>query len=407
MTTEFSDIQIKNNGHLTSIKNKLVTYRKSGFRDAGKCDGEPRVFKVSLSRFYHRLMEKASKNSERDQETKQNSERDINICEKQINAYNEKINNIKEENIPAINRDIDSLKEEIRDIKENPSKYSDKARDSFKYYSYIVLLGGLFLFLIIFYSSVIYSAFFRSITNAKETIYNSVFYTNVYHEASRSFEMLLMVILGPFVFVALGMILHSMFKNWINPGLKHKVGLIAVLIITFLFDSLLAFHIAKKLHDAAAINSFDRLPDFKIADAAADPNFWLVIFFGFIVYLIFSGVLMLFDTERNTGLIIERLIKSKEEKLSEQYAKDSSAKNEISDYENKIHQLKLEIAGINSPGGRIYYSPHELKRIVSDYTLGWMQYLCLGKFNEDAVKIVESTLEQFYVEKGLEGKDRD
>ncbi len=401
MTKEFSNTEVMNNGHLTNNVVKKPAYRKSGFRDAGKFDGEPVAFTVALERFYSRLMEKAARDSEAQKERKHQTGSEISAREKEISAIDGKISNIKTERLAAVADDIAAVNREIRDIKENPEKYSDRARDNFMYYTYLVLLAGLTLFLVVFYSSVIYSAFFRQITNSRETIYNSVFYTNVFSEASRSIEMLLMVSVGPLIFVALGAILHNLFKKWREPGIRHKTGLVGVLLLTFAFDSLLAFHIAKKLHDAAALNSFERVPVFTVGDAAVDPNFWLVIFFGFAVYLILGSVLFLFDKERNTKLALDRLMKSKEDKLAELHAKESKTKEEIRALEDEIHRLKMEIAGLNASADKVYFSPNELRRIIAEYTFGWLQYIHQGKQRSDEPEKIQSALERFYGEKGI------
>lgn len=401
MTNELSTTQVRNNGQLTHAELKNVNFQNVGFRDAGKVMGAVEAFKVSLERFYSRLMVKAAKNEDRRKEERHSVQNSIASLERETEIKAEQIEGIKTGKLTEISAEISAAKDEIRDVKQHPEKYVNRERDAFRYYMYMAVLICLGLFLVIFYSSVVYSAFFRHITIDKDTIYNSVFYTNVFSEASRSFEMFMMVLLGPVVFIGLGIIMHLQLKKWSEPGIKNKLSVISVLVLTFLFDSLLAYHIAKKLHDANAMNSFDRIPEFTVGDAMVDANFWLVIFFGFIVYLIFGKILSLFEGERNSKLVLERLLKGKEDKLNELLSREAGYKDEIRKLEDEINALKLEIARLNEPAEKIFFNPHELKKILSEYTLGWMQYLKQGMYKEQDLAIMNSSLESFYSEKGI------
>ena len=406
MTTELSHTGIKDNGQLTHASFKVYDYQNIGFRDASKVMGAVEAFRISLDRFYSRLMVKASKNQEVLRGQKHTAEARVSAIDKEISVKNDEITQIRKGRLAGIVEDIKAVKDEIRDIRQNPAKYADKTRDPFKYYLYMALMICLALFLIFFYSSVMYSAVFRSITSTKETIFNSVLYTHVFAEASQSLEMLMIVLLAPAIFIALGTILHHFFGKWGEPGIKNKLGVVLVFAGTFFFDSLLAFHIAKKLHDANAINSYDKIPEFTIPDALVDPNFWLVIFLGFVVYLILGTILFFFEKERNTKLALERIIRAKEENLRDLTAMENIIKEEIAALEKEITVLKLEAARLSSPEDKVFFSPHELVKIVTEYGLGWMQYLKNGKFKETELSVISDTLESFFRERNLKSYEQ-
>ncbi|MBV6511057.1 MAG: hypothetical protein FMNOHCHN_00536 [Ignavibacteriaceae bacterium] len=400
MNTNLSDTAISNNGHMTEVKKKkFFSYEKLGFRDAAKADGAVEAFGMSLERFFARLMRRAEKDSEFLQEKKQEAEGEAAKLEKQAELHDASVYTIKNESLPELEKQQNAVRSEIRDIKENPQKYIDEAKDPFKFWWYLTVLFFTMIFIHLFYSSVIYSAMFREVKVQKGTIFHSVFHPNVYHDAYiNSTEALLAVIAGPFVFLLFATLMHH-FKS-----LKSRTGAISfwgITVLTFFFDSLLAYQIAKRLYDAERQNAFDRIENFTVSMAAGDSNFWMVIFFGFIVYFVFGYMLGVFDEERSRKMKLDRMIRAREEKLEELSAKGEAYRGEIAEFEEKIRALKLQATELRKPSDKLFYSPHELKRIISDYAIGWIQYLRMGRYDRQDAATIQNTIYTFYQSKGI------
>ncbi len=64
-----------------------------------------------------------------------------------------------------------------------------------------------------------------------------------------------------------------------------KIGML--FIVTFLFDAILAYLIEEKLYD---LNKSLTDPPFSVSYALESPGFWVIIFAGFISYIIWGLV---------------------------------------------------------------------------------------------------------------------
>ncbi|MCC6551196.1 MAG: hypothetical protein IT279_14115 [Ignavibacteriaceae bacterium] len=407
MNAKLSDTTVSGNGQLTEIneaaapvgKKKFLSYENVGFRDAGNVGGAVQAFAVSIDRFFSRLIRRAEKDTEFLKKKQEEAEAEAVKLENQAVLHEATITDFRKSTMPDLEAQKDSVRAEIRDIRENPQKYTDQSRDSFKFWSLALVLFFITVFIHVFYSSVIYSALFREVKVEKGTIVHSVFYPNVYSEAYHlSTEAFLAALVGPFVFLGFALLMHY-FKE-----LKTKIGNISfwsMVGLTLLFDTLLAYQIAKRLYDAERINSFDNKVVYEFWMAVADANFWTVIFFGFVVYFIFGLLYGVFEEERSRRLKLERMIKAREEKLEELNRKTDSCRKEIAELEETIRTLKLQATQIRVPSDRVFYSPHELRRILSNYTYGWMKYLRGGKYDREDLNTITKILNTFYQTKGI------
>ncbi len=101
------------------------------------------------------------------------------------------------------------VEDELSDFKINPEKYVVKENDNLLLNLYGLLSIALALFLFVFYYSVIYSALFREISITKHTLFDSIFYPRAYEDAfNKGLASFALVVLGPFIFIALGIIVE-------------------------------------------------------------------------------------------------------------------------------------------------------------------------------------------------------
>ncbi|MBC8298180.1 MAG: hypothetical protein H8E55_20635 [Pelagibacterales bacterium] len=245
---------------------------------------------------------------------------------KRINTFLE----LKQPDITECNNEIDNCNEEIRDAKENPGKYNIDPKTNlsplFYFGSFILLLVTYYL--IVFYISTAYSTFFRNF-GYDTTVVEAMFDTQAISKAWADGGIALSVILSfPFIFLALGFLMH-IFKS----NLKK---LIPTFIIAFIFDIILAYKIEYKIYEVSkTFNS----PDHNLSIALQSFDFWIIIFSGFIIYLIWGSIFdylaqqyedsneyRIFKNSRNEK--IDEL-KDKREKLGEQIMSERDLKPEI------------------------------------------------------------------------------
>lgn len=413
MISPFINTEVSNNGHLNTGANHngeatpeggkkpfFRSYKTLGFRDASGAAGAVQSFGISLERFYARLLNKARKNSEIMAEKRAEAESDTRKLEQQIAIHEETISSLRDVTLAGLEQEKQKAAAELRYIKQNPEEFINKEKDTLRLWLFGVLSVVLALFIQLFYGNVIYSAFFMKISADEATLLHSIFNPSFLSEANKlDLPALLAVLLGPFAFHALGLLLHE------ASGKKNGVVNLrywGVLLVTFAFDTLLAYNISKNIYEAVRTDSYDDKQAYSISMAAADGNFWLIIFFGFGVYLVFGSIFGIFSRERNLTRKLERLIAAKEEKIRDLEQQQNSVKSEIAALEQEIQNLKLQITEIRSLSDRIFYHPSELKRIISDYALGWIQYLNWGNYPQQDIIRIDNTIKEFYSQKGIQ-----
>lgn len=392
MEKTLSHTEISQKGELKENANpNNMTYKTFGFREAGKIQGDIHAFRISLDKFYSNLITRADANSQLYKEKKHNTENEVSRLEKEIENNNSTISSIKSGRLQDVKTKIENIRKEIREVNVNPQKYVNNETDRFQYYLYLSLLVCLTLFLFVFYSSVVYSAFFRVVNLAEENVFNSIFYPEALTKALENFSVAMIVFSAPFIFMSLGMLIAQV----------KKITKIVFMVSTFLFDGLLAYHISKRLHDIESLNSYGNVTSFNLINAFVDANFWLVIFFGFVVYLILGKIFEKFNEERSYSIKLKRIINEKEKEIEELEKKEAAINTEIAKIEDEINEKKKSIAAKTDDYEKIYYSPTELKRIFSEYALGWILYLKNGNHKPEMIASIQEALTNFYQTKGI------
>ncbi len=147
----------------------------------------------------------------------------------------------------------------------------------------------------------------------------------------------------------------------------------AVIIVTFVFDCILAYLIAKKIYDYWVLTQRGEFPPFDFNEAITDINVWAVIFCGFIVYVIwgivFDMTITAYGDLRSNEKEI-RLLNSKIENLNSDIAEK---KNEIIDCNGRIATNQHEIDSINRMlASTKQFNPQEIKTALNDFFAGWL-----------------------------------
>jgi hypothetical protein len=171
--------------------------------------------------------------------------------------------------------------------------------------------------------------------------------------------------------LGLGYLIHKFQEQ---KGFKKYFKIAMLILITFIFDTILAYEITEKIYNIKNENSFTTQAAYTISLAFQSINFWLIIFAGFIVYIIWGFV---FD------FIMEAYGKMDKVKIAiqEKGVQIKEAEAEIIDFEVQIdkmtHVVGENTKEINKLTTIIDNSivPREFEHDIFSFLTGWMSWM--------------------------------
>ena len=281
-----------------------------------------------------------------------------------------------EVNKPTIERKIKDLNDEIQQTRiDLADKTLQTGYEPIRHWSYVSLTILLTAYLIFFYSSSIYSAFFRNpesmIANAGSDItmlLDSIFDTKGIFTLSSA---LLFSYLGSFIFFAIGMAPHSILNG---DGNFKKTKAAIIIFMAFIADSALAFKIDKGLHD---LKMMAGVPD---ADwhFYTSINFYLVLLFGFAAYLVwgFMFEMMLKEkTKKSADIKAAIIIKGLKEEISLLRIELSNLEARIIELETQLKSIESQLEQLKKELEKRLQNPDALSQNLTSFYMGWQQYL--------------------------------
>jgi hypothetical protein len=292
----------------------LRTYNAWGVQQAGHVDGSSDALLPCLQSVYVNIRKKIEQNEE--VQNVRRTEIAGNICdlEAQNNVINTKLQN-EEKKLTYEEGKIERLKKEIDDIKQNPNQITGDKFVKASFWIGLTIIVFLTIYLFVFYSSAAYSAFFKNFKPDDINVVNSIFDSQALSKAfSDGFSELILILTIPAVFLGLGFLIHKFQEQKKVISYFKIVGLI---LTTFVFDVILAYEIVEKIYNILKDGSFNDMPPMTVSMAFEQINFWLIIFAGFVVYLIWGFV---FDFVMNEYAKLDRVryaIKSKEKRIAD------------------------------------------------------------------------------------------
>lgn len=343
-----------------------ITYYQSGYGASTKASGEAVTFGVGLKNLYNSFEDLCRKQLNEQQRLKQpykeEQEKERTELKKRETAFT-----IYEEQKNTIVKNIDDRKFEMVDVKQNPERYGidiDK-RPKAQFYIGLLLLLPITIYLFVFYISASYSAFFKDFETGSLTA--AIFDANALSKAL-SDGLLEAIFVGtiPFVFMGLGYLVHMFQKT--KKTISY-IKLLALFVLTFMFDVILAYLIEKKIFD------FERVlgESFSPSIAIKSVNFWGIIFAGFVVYIIWGLVFDFVMKEHENVDKIKSFIRNKKEEIkntqtkkSELLTKIESLKHEITSINGRISELQSKIDGFVFPVKEYLHYHYQYKE-------GWYQ----------------------------------
>ena len=354
-----------------------VDWKKEGVKDAGSAKGDINAFSAGFESCYAKIKKSQELDQELQDKMKQELQNEIINLETEKNTNQTKLQ-VEESSLSSLDSDIQEKQDEIARIKTDGVRKDKSIIVNCVIGAVILLFMTMYLFL--FYSSTGYSAFFRNF-GTNTSIQTAMFYGQSIPQAFKEglFEGLFIVFL-PVIFLGLGFVVHQFGTT--TKGFSRYVKTISLYALTFAFDFLLAYKISKEIYEIRAI--YEGLPPFSLKIAFVDMDFWIVIFCGFVSYviwgLVFSFVMQNYDRLTDIKHILQNLqstLRSLQQKRADVQNVVMKLRNTISSIEGKIKQKNHEITNC------VRYDFKSMEQYLTDYYQGWISYLALCSANTD------------------------
>ncbi|MCD8208364.1 MAG: hypothetical protein LUD72_10540 [Bacteroidales bacterium] len=364
------------------------TYEHWGIRMGGKTGCNNNALSPCLQKAHLTLKTEQSNNQDLQEQMKAQTRAEIEKKEGSIAALEGKIKNCNN-NIENLKGKIEELQKEKEAIAASEGTINKNQR--LQLIIGLIIIVPLTIYLFMFYSSTIYSAFFRD-PETVDSVANAMFDSNALSSAYKGgVTGFLFVLLAPIIFMALGFILHNFSAN------KERLKYAAILLVTFAFDCVLAYKIGDQLHEYKKLFDPTVTGDYSVIKGLTDVNTYAVIFCGFIAYFIW-------------GLVFD-IIMTAYDKLDLKKVQTASLTRQIADCEASINKENANINGFNGQINGIKKEKSDLqykltKTSILDYNIilrelanfftGWMtQMTILMPGNDSAQKEANDIYDKF------------
>lgn len=343
-----------------------ITYYQSGFNASLKATGRPIVLKTCFKNLFRSFEDQCRKQILEQEKLKQPLKEEQERCRTEIKR-NETGVGVFETKEKEFNGLIDKLKYEIVDVRVTPQNYIDAGKGgTAQFYIGLGLLLPITLYLLVFYISASYSAFFKEFDNSSLTA--AIFDADALNNSFKaSWLEGLLVITIPFVFMGLGYVIHMMQKG---KGLKNTFRIVALYATTFLFDGLLAYQIEKKIYD---FNKTVGSEPYNLRVALEEAEFWMIIFAGFVVYVIWGLVFDFVMKEHENKDRIKVFIRGKREELFNIEKRKEENTTNLNDFKQKIIENNGKITELQSKIDGFIFPVKEYLNYHFQYKEGWYQ----------------------------------
>lgn len=361
-----------------------------GYEKAGSVKGDPDVYAAYLDRIINGDLVEESYTGFSDEEKK---ERVKQIKELEKELQEKEANNAKiEEEIKEKEKGIDEYREQLLKIKEVKNQDHEKLKDetfsSLKFSINLFLLVFLSIYLFFFYISAAFKALYVDFEGIAERIANGEGTGSIMPGAYELIEALqfnYLLLLVPFVFFAFGWAFHILLE------VKNKLRAVFIsllIVVTFIVDFLLALIIHNNIESAKSLMGMET------SHFSQSSTFYIILFLGFLVYIIWSillhSLLMEWDKKQVTRNIkqIMNHLQGDMKKLHEKLENTTEIKAQIVNYREDI--------------STVFYG--NLKKYIDQFSSGWVTYLSpanMKDVKESCVHVKKKFEEKNDIKKGL------
>ncbi|WP_242084227.1 hypothetical protein [Aestuariivivens sediminis] len=380
METLLNKIDFKNSSNKgkdqETQRKKITTVRSFsdfGHKKSGLNNGDATAFKTHLSWIKDGYVVDENYSEQESIEKRKEIESQIEDKkeEKENVLADKKV--IQEVQIPNKKQEKSDLNNSIAQVKNDlDNEMLETGYQNTNYYLYVGLVISLSFYLLFFYASTIYSAFFRSAGLLIETsgddlalVIGSIFDMNGIMNPSPN---LIMVYLGSFLFFALGIIPHTL------KGKYKNLKIVFFLVVTLAVDALLAYKIDKSIHEIKVLSGIAE-EDWMFWTSE---NFYLVLAFGYLAYLIFGYIYQLMIEEKvkkNPKKIAQRKVALIKDQIKEINLTINKLQEDIVALDSKVTMLESRIELLNKRLNEAMINPEILSQSLNSFYIGWIQFL--------------------------------
>jgi len=353
---------------------EYVNLQEFGYEKSGNVKGDPEIYTSYLNMILNGDLvdEKYSGLNEDDKPEKRSRLKELEAKLDEATINNAELNVLIREKQDK----VDTRREELLDIRKkyenDPEAMKRESFSPFKFTISLFILIMLSGYLFFFYVSAAYRALYTDFEGIASRIAAGLGTGSIMPkpaELSEALQYNFLLFLVPFVFYAFGWAFHVILE------LKHKykfVFLGALIAVTFFVDFLLAMLIHNNLEYAK------ELMGLATRSWAADPAFYMILFLGFMVYILWS--ILLDSVVREWA---KRLITVNLKKIVKHL------RNDIKELQNKLipeEPIRFDIANLREDIATVILG--NLKSYVDQFTTGWISYLSPQNLKEVKTKCV-------------------
>lgn len=374
------------------VRNLTKKYEDKGFEQAGNMRGSTEGLAICLNRIYQEYKSEVKNDRSAQEERRKPIREKVKKRSGEIDKLQSRIQAIREEKLPSVNNKIESIQQEKREIRQNPEQVIEETVGKASFYIGTAILACLSVYLFVFYSSASYSAFFKKFTPEERGVANSIFDAQALTKAySDGVTELILLLTMPFVFMGLGFLIH-MFQQ--GEGLLRYFKVASIILVTFIFDCILAYEITEKINRLEAMGNF-QVSEYSVSAAAQDPRFWLIIFAGFIVYIIWGFVYDFVIEEHEKLDAVSRAIRLKQEEAEEAKDKKENLEEQALDLEHEVTEHQAEIDRLQDALDNLVFIPKQFERRTSAFMVGWISWMRSNRHPDSAVEKAKQINERF------------
>ncbi len=351
---------------------EYVNLQDFGYEKSGHVKGDPEIYTSYLNRILNGDLvdEKFSGLNEDEKPEKREKLKKLEARLEETVRHNREINALIKEKQDK----IDVRREELLDIREkyekDPEAMKRETFSPFKFGINLFILLMLTGYLFFFYVSAAYKALYTDFEGIAERLAAGMGTGSIMPKPAELAEALqynYLLFLVPFVFYAFGWAFHVILD------LKHRhkfLFLGALITVTFVVDFLIALLIHNNLEYAKELMGLET------RIWASNPAFYMILFLGFIVYILWSILLdSLFRewSKRRIMLNLKKIIKH--------------LRNDIKDLQEKLlpeDPIRFDIGNLREDIATVILG--NLKSYIDQFTTGWISYLSPQNLKEVKVK---------------------
>ena len=379
------------NGHAHPAEGEQAVaepLKQQGFQEARQAQGRLAALPAHLDALYEEYAEEVRKHRHEQEAAKQPYREQLEALNTEKRQQQSEKDQIDRRIERSVNR-LSELEQEKQQIRDQPDQWLNPAVNTSARIRFVfgtVVLVILTAYLILFYSSAAFSAFFRQFetgVRVTQTLFDPAAFAKAYEHILSG----LFITTIPIVFLALGFLVYQFTEDRSDPWRYLKTALLVS--ITFLFDALLAYEIELKLYEATkTIND----PPFNPAYAVQAPEFWIILFAGFVVYIVW-GLVCSFTMHayEHTDALRHTLL-SKEQEQAAVNARVEADNKQLDQIENTINKVDAQMEQKRSAMERTTAPPpRAYKQVQAQYLKGWIAYLAACDVPAQEIEKVHKT----------------